>query len=469
MTGDVARGRVSGSFPRCLALAAVVATLFLWLPLVAATPASAALKDPAPSDPRATFVVGNVTTCAEVGFASDTQIGSGTNASAADANVSGTVKANAGAVQPGRGQELDVTIIGANVVIDAVVVKGGPGFNVYSAPAFLPPALSPDQHYIAPLNGGGNVPDIGHWFVCYHLTAPPPAGSLTVVKTVVAPDGLPVDPLPAGYSVLVSCDDGDPAHQNVVLDFGRGGGRASSGSTITGIAAGTTCTVVEQNTATLPAGTVVTYDPVGADNPGVVIIAGTSVLVRVTNDFSHIAVRTATLQIVKVTASNGTDVPATFNARVVCEDGTNTVVALPGNGGAGVPEVEVRAGSLCFIREDGVQSLRAAGWTITYSVDGDPSRPLPPVIGPILGDGTITITNTASAGTPTTTPTTDPAAAARAATSTVSPGGSSMAPTGASPTGLLVGTLCLTLGLAALGWVGYWPMRPSIRSRNRSA
>ena len=166
------------------------------------------LGPPKPSDPRAQFVDGNATTCAEVGFASDIQVGAGRSAS--DASVSGTVKTNAGLVQPGQGQELDIAILGAGVQIDAVVVKGGPAHNVYSNTSFLPPTLPPDQHYIAPLNGGGNVPDVGHWFVCYHLTTPPPLGSLTVAKVLIPPDGPPASPLPTEFTAVVDCSTATP-------------------------------------------------------------------------------------------------------------------------------------------------------------------------------------------------------------------------------------------------------------------
>src|SRR5436189_265862 len=80
---------------------------------------------------------------------------------------------NSGTIHPGQGEELNVTVTNPDVVVDAVVVKGGNGYNVYpnpsAPPPILPPALPPPQHYIAPLNGGGNVPALSHWFVCYHL------------------------------------------------------------------------------------------------------------------------------------------------------------------------------------------------------------------------------------------------------------------------------------------------------------
>ena len=82
---------------------------------------------------------GNVTTCGTAGFASDVQIGPGTNVSASDANVAGTVLLNAGTIQPGQGQEVNIAITGAGVMIDAVVVKGGSAYNVYSNGTVVPP------------------------------------------------------------------------------------------------------------------------------------------------------------------------------------------------------------------------------------------------------------------------------------------------------------------------------------------
>src|SRR6516165_1449659 len=77
------------------------------------------------SDPRATFVSGNATLCAEVGFPDANQVGAPENNSASDDNVSGTAGPNTGTVQPGQGEEVNVTIINPAAAIDAVVVKGG--------------------------------------------------------------------------------------------------------------------------------------------------------------------------------------------------------------------------------------------------------------------------------------------------------------------------------------------------------
>ena len=130
-----------------------------------------------PSDTRATYTTGNVTTCADIGLPNDTMVGSTSDANASDANVSGVVATNAGATQPGTGEELNVTITGS-AVIDAVMVKGGNGYNTYTDATYLPPTLGPPQHYIAPLNNGGNVPVISHWFVCYAPGTQVPAGAI---------------------------------------------------------------------------------------------------------------------------------------------------------------------------------------------------------------------------------------------------------------------------------------------------
>ena len=248
-----------------------------------------AAANPQPSDSRATMVAGNVTTCAGAGFAGDIQVGSSSNGDAQDANVKGVVKTNAGTTQPGIGQEVDITLLNGSVVIDAVIVKGGPAYNKYSNSAVLPPALGPDQHYISPLNPGGNVPTISHWFVCYTIGAPA-SGSLQVSKVVAAPDGTPLTPLPTSYTALVTCDD--HAQTTSTVTFGAGGGIGVAVPPLTGLVIGTHCTVVEQGTAGFDPATTVTYTPVGANvAPGVMIPdSNVGVTVQITNDFSGVPV-----------------------------------------------------------------------------------------------------------------------------------------------------------------------------------
>ena len=89
--------------------------------------------------PVLTFVEGNVVLCSNVnvGFPDSIQVGAIGDNSASDGNVTGTPGPNTGPINTGQGEELNVTINGTGVVIDAVVVKGGDGYNVYSDPAVL--------------------------------------------------------------------------------------------------------------------------------------------------------------------------------------------------------------------------------------------------------------------------------------------------------------------------------------------
>jgi len=414
------RRAVSGTTVGLIWLAATLA----WT-LATVSPANAQvapLAPPSASDPRATFVAGNVSLCAAAGFPLTAQVGGHGTSSGGDANVNGTVATNAGAIQPGVGEEVNVTITGADVVIDAVVVKGGHGYNVYSAPSVLPPALLAPQHYISPLNGGGNVPAISHWFICYHLATPTPTGTLTVQKGVIPPDGLPASPLPTSFSAIVNCNDG--IHTNVPVTFGVAGGRGLPAVTLDDIPVGTVCTVVEQGTGSFPAGTVVTYDPAGADTPGVTIGATGGVVVNIVNDFSGTAVVMADVTVTKaVTPAPGVDVPASFSAVLQCGDGTNLTITLPGAGGPGSPSpVSVRTLSLCGVAE--VPGSVPAGWTVSYSVNGEAPTDTPPLF--VVDDGTaiaITITNDATGATTTTAPPATTTTAPPAPTTTVPGGG----------------------------------------------
>jgi hypothetical protein len=150
----------------------------LGLVLVVAAPSAAWAH--APSDTRASFVQGSASTCSALGFPSDTQVG-GTTAGASDSNIKGVIQTNEGSVQPGTGQELDVTILGSpKVVVDAILVSGSSdSYNKYIQQQYLPPTLQPNQHYIPPLtSSGGSVNSIDQWFVCYNTSGVPmPTGA----------------------------------------------------------------------------------------------------------------------------------------------------------------------------------------------------------------------------------------------------------------------------------------------------
>jgi hypothetical protein len=111
-----------------------------------------------PSDNRATFVdAANATTCADVGDSSANILFVNGANNGSDANISGTVTG---------GTTLNLTLLNPNVVVNAVVVKGGNGYNLYNGNF---------PNMVAPLTNGGQPAGISHWFVCYDIvTTPPP-------------------------------------------------------------------------------------------------------------------------------------------------------------------------------------------------------------------------------------------------------------------------------------------------------
>lgn len=130
-------------------LAAAVAP---WLGVAVAN--ADASQTPPPGDIRATSYAGNVTTCAQLGLGTDAQVDDG-NLGASGFSVS---------VDAAK-QNLSVSAIPSGQEIDAFVVKGGDGYNVYGTSAF---ASLPAEGLHAPLVGNppDNVPTISHWFLC---------------------------------------------------------------------------------------------------------------------------------------------------------------------------------------------------------------------------------------------------------------------------------------------------------------
>jgi hypothetical protein len=338
-------------------------------------------------------------------------MGSASDVSNGDANVSGTIATNAGAVQPGVGEEVNVTLLNSNAVINAVVVKGANGDNVYSNATVLPPTLLAPQHYISPLTGsGGNVPTISHWFVCYHLTTAPPVGSITVSKVVIGASGLLLSSPPSSYSALVTCTNGTTAEGTATVTFGGGGGVGTPSPALANLPVGTVCTVVEQNP---PSNATVTYSPAGVDMTGVVINGTTPVGVTITNSYAADPVETGSLQLVKVVVNpDEVAVPANFTAQVLCGDGTNATVTMPGTGGAGTPIVTPQLDTNCTLEETNLP----AGWTVTYSVDGGAASTTPPTFPITSATTTVTVTLTNTA--PTTTTSTSTTSTSTTTTST---------------------------------------------------
>jgi uncharacterized protein DUF5979 len=340
--------------PRTHRVRSVLGVLALVLGSVAtgvlfAAPASAA--DPQPSDSRATWagVSSNADTCAQAEL-SGTTYNSGSGPSNGSTNVgpgnftvtiasftAGDVQApfqvlNGGTIT-GDSQMVQISGVAATVTINGVVVKGGNSYNLYSSFSGV--------NMIAPLGGGGNVPALSHVLVCYSVTTPA-TGSLTVTKSVV---GTP-DPATT-FTVAVDCNDG--TSHDATLTFNSAGTLTGGGPVpITGIPAGTQCTVTETGTGSA---TSVSYNPGGASAPTVTIAADQVSTVAVTNTF------TGSLLVTKTVSGTPTGTP-TFTVTVDCNDGTSHDATLTfdstGTLTSGTnPITGIPAGAQCTVTETG--------------------------------------------------------------------------------------------------------------------
>lgn len=126
--------------------------LAVGLSLGAATAAHAAVTD----DPRATAYDGNATTCAGVELTGE--------------DVTEQVTYERGT--PNEDQYLDITAVDEGVEVTGIVVKGGNGYNVYVPGEKDLGETPPWEDLRSPLNDGGNLPQISHWYVCGSYTPP---------------------------------------------------------------------------------------------------------------------------------------------------------------------------------------------------------------------------------------------------------------------------------------------------------
>jgi len=252
------------------------------------------------SDPtRADFHSGNVVSCSQVGFGdSKTAFASGTNG----INVDGIVGTTTGGTTANI-----ATPLPAGIVIQAVVMKGGPAYNVYSDGSGSVPAnhtplgvvvgvnddgLASPQNYISPLNGGGNIPTISHWFICYTGgdTPPPPPGPAGILVTKAITAEPPAGVIKTDTKATLECDD----LTNVELTLPANGGDAVEG--VVEVDPGSNCWVTESGFIT---GVTYTVSPPEAQGPmasgltdGVNVPADTledPIVVTVSNNYSAVS------------------------------------------------------------------------------------------------------------------------------------------------------------------------------------
>lgn len=151
----------------------------------------------------------------------------------------------------------------------------------------------------------------------------------------------------------------------------------------------------------------------------------------------------APVEVSKTVVGDVGDAPAEFTARLVCDDGTDSQITMPGTGGTGTPVPSVTVGSVCSLTE--LAGSIPPGWTVSYSVDGGAPIDTPPLFTvedqtavAVAIVNTAATTTTTTSTTTTTTSTTTPGTSTTAATSTtVSPttiGPSTTAPPTIAPT-----------------------------------
>ena len=191
-----------------LGLAAVGAGI---ITLAAVSPARASAAKESPSDPRAQLVwEPDRLHGGRVRFGHSDR--SGHECERQRPQHSGRVLPNTGTVQPGQGQEVNIAItpvgVTAGVTIDAVIIKGGAAYNKYTNPMFLLqlcPPISTTSRRSTGAATARHQPLVRLLSPDPAATAAPGFGSLTVQKTVIAPNGVPVEPLPTSVTVLVNC------------------------------------------------------------------------------------------------------------------------------------------------------------------------------------------------------------------------------------------------------------------------
>lgn len=124
----------------------VVALALLGAPLIGvvglSSPALAGKGAPAPNDPRATVVAGNITMCE----------------SGSDVTASLTFTYDS------TGEFVTITDTGG-ATVTTIYVKGGPNYNVYH-PGQNGLSATPPWTLRSPTNRGGQIPTISHWFAC---------------------------------------------------------------------------------------------------------------------------------------------------------------------------------------------------------------------------------------------------------------------------------------------------------------
>ncbi|WP_199432472.1 hypothetical protein [Qaidamihabitans albus] len=145
-----------------------VATMALGLLAGSATVAAATYVE----DPRAEVVDGNVDegmkdACEKAGLA-------GEPLDKDDVEFTGGTQ---------QDRFLTITEIPDGAEVTGIIVKGGDGYNLYVPGEKKLSATPPWKKLRAPLNNGGKIPQISHWFLCGEVTTPSSTTSPSETET----------------------------------------------------------------------------------------------------------------------------------------------------------------------------------------------------------------------------------------------------------------------------------------------
>lgn len=125
---------------------------------------------------------------------------------------------------------LDITGLPEDVTVTGVVVKGGDAFNVYLA-GKLGEEL-PWEDLRAPLNNGGNLPQISHWYGCGVVETPSSSVTTTTTTTTTTTSTVTHSSTPTETSTSSSSSEVAPTTTTTTVapvPVAEEGGLASTG------------------------------------------------------------------------------------------------------------------------------------------------------------------------------------------------------------------------------------------------
>ncbi|MFC4000386.1 hypothetical protein ACFS2C_21920 [Prauserella oleivorans] len=180
-----------------------------------AGPVAVAAATGAGEDPRAEIHVGNVTTCADAGL-DGVQLKGDTDFDYALSD---------------QQKHLAITSVTEGVTVTGIVVKGGPDANIYVPGERGLPEQPVWKKLRSPLNGGGQIPTISHWFVCGEVT-PPTTTEPTTTTTEPSEPTISTPPQPTTTTTVPAASTtGESSTTPVTTTSSEAGGAVATTTT----------------------------------------------------------------------------------------------------------------------------------------------------------------------------------------------------------------------------------------------